>query len=60
MALVSTQNLRIAQAFYATQVDLYGPFKAYSPSNKRTTTKIWLVVYCYMSDSTALIKVLED
>ena len=60
MSSASTHNLGIASAFYATQVDLCGPFKVYSPHNKRTTTKIWLVVYCCMSASTALIKVMED
>ena len=57
---VSTHNLRIAPAFYATQVDLCEPFKVYSPHNKRTTIKIWLSVYCCMSASTTLIKVMED
>ena len=53
-------SLRIAPAFYVTKVDLCGPFKAYSPHNKRTTIKIWLAVYCCMSTSTTLIKVMED
>ena len=45
MGPVSSHSLRIALAFYATQVDLCGPFKAYSPHNKRTTVKIWLGIY---------------
>ena len=49
MGLVSTHNLRIAPAFYATEVDLCGPFKAHSPKSKRKTIKIWLAVYCCMS-----------
>ena len=60
MSPVSTYNLRIAPAFYDIQVDLCGPFKAYSTHNKRTIIKIWLAVYCCMSASTALIKVMED
>ena len=56
---VSSHSLRIAPAFYATQVDLCGPFKAYSPHNKRTTIKIWLAIYCCMSTSTTLIKAME-
>ena len=58
--LVSTHNLRIAPAFYATEVGLCGPFKAYSPKSKRKTIKIWLAVYCCMSASTTLIKAMED
>ena len=60
MGPASSHSLRIAPAFYATQVDLCGPFKAYSPHNKRTTIKIWLAVYCCMSTSTIVIKVKED
>ena len=52
MGPVSSHSLRIAPAFYATQVDLCGPFKAYSTHNKRTTIKVWLAVYCCMSAST--------
>ena len=60
MGPASSHSLRIAPAFYATQVDLCGPFKAYSPHNKRTTIKIWLAIYCCMSTSTTLIKAMED
>ena len=34
MGPVSEHNLKIAPAFYITQVDLTGPFKAYSKHNK--------------------------
>ena len=57
---VSSHSLSIAPAFYATQVDLCGPFKEYSPHNRRTTIKIWLAVYCFMYTSTTLFKVMED
>ena len=60
MGLVSTHNLRVAPAFYTTEVDLCGPFKAYSPKSKRKTIKIWLAVYCCMSASTTLIKAMKD
>ena len=50
----------IAPAFYRTQVDICGPLKAYSPHNKRTTIKIWLVICCCMTTSTTSIKVMED
>ena len=57
---VSSHSLSIAPAFYATQVDLCGPFKEYYPHNRRTTIKIWLAVYCFMYTSTTLFKVMED
>ena len=57
---VSENNLKIAPAFYITQVDLTGPFKAYSKHNKRATLKIWLVVFCCATTTTINIKVMED
>ena len=60
MGPVSNYNLTIAPAFYTTQVDICGPFKAYSSHHKRTTIKIWQIVYCCMSTSTTNIKVMDD
>ena len=60
MGPVSSQNLTIAPAFYITQLDLAGPFSAYSPHNKRTTVKIWFAVYCCSTTSTVNLKVMED
>ena len=40
MGPVSSDNLKIAPAFYVTQVDLCGPFKSYTLINKRATTKL--------------------
>ena len=60
MGPVSSHSLRIAPAFYATKFDLCGRFKTFSPNNKIITIKIWLAVYCCMSTSTKLIKVMED
>ena len=34
-----SNHLTIAPAFYVSQVDLVGPFKSYSPHNKRNTIK---------------------
>ena len=39
------EYLKIAPAFFYSQVDLCGPFSAYSPANKRATLKIWIVVF---------------
>ena len=60
MGPISRHCMTIAPAFYATQADICGPFKAYSSHHKRTTIKIWLIVYCCISTSTTNIKVMDD
>ena len=60
MGPVSEYTLKIAPAFFITQFDLTGPFKAYSKHHKRTTLKIWLVVFCCATTTTVNIKVMED
>ena len=53
-------SFTIAPAFYSTQLDLSGPYKSYSPAHKRTTVKVWLVVYCCCSTSAVMINVMDD
>ena len=60
MGPISRPNLNIALTFFITQVDLSGPFKAYSPHNKRATIKIWLVVFCCCTTSATIIKCMDD
>ena len=60
MGSISKHSITIAPAFYVTQADICGPFKAYSLHHKRTTIKIWLIVYCCISALTANIKVMDD
>ena len=60
MGPVSQFQLKIAPAFYVSQTDIVGPFNAYSAHNKRTTIKIWLVVFCCIATMTTSIKVMED
>ena len=60
MGPISKYNLTIAPPFYITQVDLAGPFKAYSPHNKRATIKIWLAVFCCSTTSTTNIKLMDN
>ena len=60
MGPISKHSITIAPAFYATQADICGPFKAYSLHHKRTTIKIWLIVYCCISTLTTNIKVTDD
>ena len=60
MGPVSSYNLTVAPAFYISQTDIVGPFKSYSPHNKRNTIKIWFIVFCCTTTSTVSIKVMED
>ena len=59
MGPVSPDNLMIAPAYYVCQADLAGPFTAYSYHNKRTTIKVWFVVFCCSTTSATNIKVME-
>ena len=60
MGPISEHNVTIAPAFYVCQLDLVGPFLAYSYHHKRTTIKIWLIVFCCATTSATKIKVMED
>ena len=60
MGPISEYNLKIAPAFYICQVDLAGPFMAYSPHNKRTTVKVWMAVFVCCTTCTTSIKIMED
>merc|ERR1711965_1064525 len=60
MGPVSDHGLTIAPAFYVSQADIVGPLKAYSSHNKRTTIKIYMLVFCCSTTSTTNIKVMED
>ena len=58
MGPVSKHQMMIAPAFYVSQVDLCGPFLCFSPLHKRTTIKIWLLVFCCVTTSATNIKVM--
>ena len=60
MGPISKHNMTIAPPFYITQVDLAGPFPAFSQHNKRTTVKVWMAVFCCNTTSTINIKIMED
>ena len=60
MGPISKYNVIIAPAFYGTQADICGPFKAYSMQHKRTTIKVLLIVYCCVSTSTTSVAVMDD
>ena len=54
------ENLQIAPAFYSCQVDLHGPFQLYSHVNKRSTIKIWFVIFCCCVTGAIDVKVMEN
>ena len=60
MGPVSKYNLTIAPPFYITQVDLAGPYKAFTIHNKRATIKIYLTVFCCATTGTINIKVMDS
>ena len=60
MGPIQDVNLCIAPAFYATQVDIFGPFKCYSVANKRATLKIWFVIFCCCTTGAINIRAMED
>ena len=60
MGPVGENNLKIAPPFNLCQVDLCGPFSAYSPVNKRATLKIWLVVFCCTVTGAVDSRVMEN
>jgi hypothetical protein len=60
MGPVSQHNLTIAPPFYVTQVDLSGPYKAYTPHNKRSTIKIYLAVFVCSTTGTTSMRMMDD
>ena len=59
MGPISNANLTIAPAFLC-QVDLSGPYNAFSPLHKRTTVKVWITVFCCCTTSAINIKMMDD
>ena len=60
MGPLKNVNLCIAPAFYPSQLDICGPYKAYSLVNKRATVKVWFLVYCCCTTGAVDIRLLED
>ena len=60
MGPLKNVNLCIAPAFYASQIDIFGPFKAFSPANKRATLKAWFLIFCCCTTNAVDIRVMED
>ena len=59
MSPASRNQLCIAPAFYVTQIDLCGPFSAYSKHNKRTTIKVWIVAFVCCTTGMTNLKIME-
>ena len=55
---LSDSQMIVAPAFYVTQVDLMGPYRAYQ-INVRATMKIWFAVFVCVVTSTVNIQVME-
>ena len=60
MGPIQDANLCVAPAFYYSQVDICGPFSAYSNANKRATIKIWIVVFCCCVTGAVDCRLMED
>ena len=54
------ENMKIAPAFYTSQVDLFGPFQSYSNVNKRASIKIWFAIFCCSVTGAIDVKVMEN
>lgn len=60
MGPISDESLKIAPVFYYSQTDICGPFKAFSPANKRATLNIYFVVFCCTVTGAVDCRVMED
>ena len=60
MGPVSGHNLKIAPPFFICQVDICGPFDAFSPANKRATLKVWFTVFCCTVTCAVDCRVMSD
>ena len=60
MGPIRNVNLCIAPAFYASQIDIFGPYKSFSNANKRATIKFWFLILCCCSTGAVDIRLMED
>ena len=60
MGPVADENLKIAPAFFMSQVDICGPFKAFSPANTRAKLNIWIVVFVCTVTSAVDCRVMQN
>ena len=60
MGPVSDYTLMLAPAFYISQVDIFGPVKAYSIHNKRGTVSVYILIFCCCTTGAINLKIMED
>ena len=60
MGPIQSMNLCIAPAFYACQIDIFGPFKSYSSANMCATIKEWFLIFCCCTTGAIDIRAMED
>ena len=60
MGPIQGVTLCIAPAFFASQIDIFGPMKTYSIANKRATIKVWFLIFCCCARRAIDIRVMED
>ena len=60
MGPIQDVNLCIAPVFFASQIDIFGPFKSFSNANKRATIKVWFLLFCCCTTGAIDIRVMED
>ena len=58
MGLLPSSRLCVAPPYYNTQVDLCGHFSAYSQHNKRSTLKVWIIVYVCTTTGMTNLKIM--
>lgn len=59
MGPLPSSRLCVAPCYYNTQVDLCGPFSAYSKHNKRTTLKVWIITFVCSTTGMTNLKIME-
>ena len=60
MGPLGEDNVKIAPAFYTSQVDICGPYSSFSNANKRATIKVWFVLFACCVTGAIDVKVMED
>ena len=60
MGPIGEEKLKMAPPFYFNQIDLCGPFSAYSPANKPASLKVWLLIFCSTVTCAVDCRVMEN
>ena len=60
MGPTSKDNLCVAPPYYITQVDICGSFTSYSTHNKRSTKKVWILIFVCSTTGCTNMKIMEE